>query len=184
MPSERWKDVVGYEGLYMVSDRGRVRSLARVSLFTSRWGVATARRHAPRIMRPTKSFGYLRISLSKKTGEAQHRRVHHLVLEAFVGRRPKGRECRHINGKRHDCRLKNLAWATHKENEADKLMHGTLLYGERSPSAKLSRAQVCEIRRRYVPRKVTTTALAEEFGVNQAHVSDIINGRRNCRARG
>lgn len=53
------------------------------------------------------------------------RRVHELVLTTFVGPCPSGLECRHLDGNPARCALANLAWGTHRENEADKYRHGT-----------------------------------------------------------
>lgn len=49
---------------------------------------------------------------------------HHMVLLAFVGPRPAGMECRHLNGIPDDNRIENLAWGTRKENIADTIRHG------------------------------------------------------------
>lgn len=102
---EMWKDVVGYEGLYEVSDMGRVR--------TVKSGL---------IRKPYIQEGYERISLSNK-GERRNRLVHNLVLEAFVGPRPPEKEGAHGNGISTDNRLFNLRWATQGENVEDKYKH-------------------------------------------------------------
>lgn len=68
--------------------------------------------------------GYEQVKLYED-GTHRFRRVHHLVLEAFVGPRPAGMETRHLNGVRADNRLENLAWGTPTENAADKIRHGT-----------------------------------------------------------
>jgi HNH endonuclease len=72
--------------------------------------------------------GYLSIQL----GRARRALVHRLVLEAFVGKAPQGMQCAHADGNRANNALGNLRWVTRKENEADKLRHGTRLSGDRS----------------------------------------------------
>jgi hypothetical protein len=59
--------------------------------------------------------------------------VHHLVLLAFVGPRPAGRQAAHGDGHRTNNLLSNLRWATPKENTADRYRHGTVLFGTRHP---------------------------------------------------
>jgi hypothetical protein len=116
---ERWLPVPGYEGLYEVSDQGRVRSLDR--------RVATARGDRitrGQVLKPSPSRGYQIVPLSKK-GVARRTSVHLIVLAAFVGPRPSGLECCHGNGVRSDNRLENLRWDTRSENQRDAVRHGT-----------------------------------------------------------
>lgn len=104
MPSERWKDVVGYVGLYLVSDHGRVRSFRRPG------------NPKDRILRPTpQKQGYLRVSLFGR-GKTRHSMVHRLVLEAFVGPPPTNRECNHRDGIKTNNSSENLEWVTASEN--------------------------------------------------------------------
>ena len=64
-------------------------------------------------------------------GAGQQKLVHHLVLEAFRGRRPLKHEGAHCNGQHHDNRLSNLAWKTVKENSDDAFRHGARKIGPR-----------------------------------------------------
>ncbi len=76
-------------------------------------------------------FGYLWITLAHD-GRYRTVPVHHLVLRAFVGTRPKGHQTRHLNGVRTDNRLANLRWGTPRENCADRERHGTVARGARN----------------------------------------------------
>lgn len=107
-----WVPVVGYEGLYEVSDRGRVRSIPRPSTKGGilRQGV-------------NKRDGYPSVKLSRE-GRKTHLAVHVLVITAFRGVRSEGAECRHLNGDRTDNRLENLQWGTSAENSRDMVEHG------------------------------------------------------------
>ena len=108
--SERWKPVVGYEGLYEVSDQGRVKSFYKS---------ATGKIRQP----VDDTHGYWDLMLSKN-GTSKHHKVHWLVLEAFVGPRPQGYYGCHKNDVRKDNRLENLYWGTPKENSRDTLQNG------------------------------------------------------------
>lgn len=110
--SEVWKDVVGYEGLYQVSNMGRVRSLDRV-IIEKRTGFK--RKLKGKLLKPAiRDNGYAVVNL----GRGHHRRVHHIVMDAFVGVRQEGYEVDHINRNRADNRLENLQYLTIGENHA------------------------------------------------------------------
>ncbi|PBA23653.1 hypothetical protein CKJ66_27455 [Mycobacterium avium] len=90
---EVWRPVLGYEGLYEISDHGRVWSLTRLALLT-----------------PIKSDEYPQVSLFRN-GSQKRRPIAALVLETFVGPAPEGYVARPKNGRRNDVRLTNLMWA-------------------------------------------------------------------------
>lgn len=116
--SEEWRPVVGWEGLYEVSDHGRVRSLDRLVQFGTRQRMVRGR-----IRKPGRTIkGVLYVPLCN--GIQVNRSVHQLVLEAFVGPRPSGLEGCHWNDVKTDNRLVNLRWDTHKANELDKVRNG------------------------------------------------------------
>lgn len=106
---ERWLPVVGYEELYEVSDGSRVRSVRD----RSRMMTITYRDH-----------GYADVGLNRH-GKQVNRKVHRLMLEAFVGPCPPGMVTRHLNGNPRDNRLENLCWGTYSENTYDTIRHGT-----------------------------------------------------------
>lgn len=118
--AEIWKPVVGYEGSYEVSSFARVRSLDRTVLASN----GTRRYHKGQILRQKMGEHYLAVGLSKN-GETLRWNIHHLVCEAFHGkRRPEARVVRHLNGNALDNRPENLRWGTPAENSADMVAHG------------------------------------------------------------
>ena len=138
MMTEEWRHVLGYGGLYEVSNYGSVRS------FRHRRSV----RKTPKTLCPSRGRnGYMVVNLC-------HRRVtkllyvHALVLEAFRGPRPAGCESSHIDGTRTNNCIDNLVWETRKENTARALVHGTIARGERIGVAKLTPALVRLARQR------------------------------------
>lgn len=109
---ENWADIKGYEGMYQVSDMGRVRSLQRDY------------RTEDKILKPRPDKkGYLRVALCKNS-KCIDRKVHQLVLEAFVGPRPYGFVACHWNDQKDDNRLSNLRWGTESANMYDRVRNG------------------------------------------------------------
>lgn len=98
--------------------------------------------------------------------------IHVLVLESFVGPRPEGLLCRHLDGNGFNNHWLNLCWGTHVENEADKQRHGTTARGEGHGCSKLTEPMVHEIRR-LCDQGVVQDRIAEMFGVTQVMVSYI-----------
>ena len=170
--SENWHPIAGWPG-YEVSDLGRVRSW-KWPAKGRKWAVDQSR--APRILSQETRNGYLTVLLSDASRGKRHESVHVLVLETFVGQRPEGHQGAHGDGYKSNCRLSNLRWSTPRENNADKIAHGTLLHGEGIGSSKLKRGQVDEIRsRRSAGEK--SSRLAAEFGVHPNTIWHITSGR-------
>lgn len=106
---ENWRPVVGAEGEYEVSDRGRVRSLARTVEHANRWGGRTTRPIPGRLLRPGVSgTGQLTVVPGRSRGS---RTIHSLVLEAFVGPCPPGMIGRHRDRNPERNVLENLYYA-------------------------------------------------------------------------
>lgn len=99
--------------------------------------------------------------------------VSRLVLLAFVGPPPEGcDDAAHWDGDPSNNRLPNLRWATHTENEADKLRHGRRICGERHPRAKLTEAVVASIRRQ-LESGARVIDLARKYQIDPKTVQDI-----------
>ncbi|MCU1680914.1 MAG: hypothetical protein JWQ81_1653 [Amycolatopsis sp.] len=114
---EVWRPVARYEGIYEVSDIGRVRSLERIGTFGRRWPSVLRRTHI-------NVTGYRALPLYRGDGGASHR-IHRLVCEAFHGTPLPGQVVRHLDGDCLNNCAENLTWGTFSENSRDAVRHRT-----------------------------------------------------------
>lgn len=166
---EYWRDVPGYQGYYRISDKARVKSLGRFvkcCYGSKQW-------RPEKILTPKiDKNGYSNVSLSRD-GKKYYCGVHTLILLAFVGPKPRGMQCRHLNGKPWNNNPKNLCWGTSKEDRQDMIRHGTIATGERHGCSKLTEKQVLKIRRlRSYGTKLKE--LETMFGISTTMVKSII----------
>ena len=108
---EIWKDIKQYEGLYQVSNLGRVRSLGR-KINTGRNGYRITQ---DKILKQYNKVGYNYVMLYNKSG-TKALRVHRLVAEAFIPNPENKPQVNHLNENKQDNTYTNLIWATSKEN--------------------------------------------------------------------
>lgn len=122
---EIWKPVVGYEGLYEVSNMGRIRSLDHDTTIVCRNRTYVAHMQG-RMLNPLPlRHGYVGVQLYGRGGHVTRGQktfsVHRLVAEAFIPNPDNKPEVNHINEDKSDNRACNLEWMTHIENSN----HGT-----------------------------------------------------------
>jgi len=174
---EEWRDVIGYDGLYQVSNIGSIKSVQR---FYCRGG---------KFMIPVKEcvrkltlekHGYLRVGLSID-GKMSNFMAHVLVAEAFIGPKPSDKhEVNHINGVKTDNRPENLEWVTRSENLFHAYRIGIKkqegLRGEKNSMSKLTKKEVLEIRG--MAGAHSNKSIAKKFSLSFQHVGDIVNRKR------
>lgn len=169
--SENWKPVVGHDG-YEVSDLGGVRSLDRTRTFPSTNGTGhefmLTRTYRGKILTAVpnrKRGGHLYLFL----GRGKIYAVHRLVLEAFKGPCPEGMEALHGNGDETVNELWNLRWGTHDENMKESSAHGAVSRGDNHFCAKLTAADVLQIRASTDP----SPTVAARYGVGSRTIRKI-----------
>lgn len=180
--TERWLPIAGFEDRYEVSDRGRVKSLARWTHRLNRWGsvnrwwmkekiLASVRALATGKYR-TGALAYSRVGLVDSEAKTTQYSVHRLVLSAFIGPCPTGYEGAHEDGDTANNTLINLSWKTSKENSADRIRHGTQTH---KPSwRKLTFADAQRIRQA-VSEGATQASQASTYGLHSSYVCQLIN---------
>lgn len=110
---EVWKDIYGYEGLYQVSNYGRVKSVEKIVKGKS----GSERLLKEMILKQREDKGgYLIVSLCKE-GKVKLHKVHRLVAKAFIPNLENKPTVDHINGNKKFNVVWNLRWATYKEQQ-------------------------------------------------------------------
>jgi len=165
---EIWKDIDGYEGLYQVSNIGRVRSLPRT--------VPDGGRRKGMIMKPHISNNYIHIGLYDRASKKNKSQiVHRLIAKTFIPNPLNKPQVNHINGIKHDNRVENLEWVTNAENMQHAFKTGLINNnGELGTKSKLTNNQVLKIRE-MASNGMKKCKIAIEFGVHEATIGQIVN---------
>jgi NUMOD4 motif/HNH endonuclease len=164
--NEEWRDIPGWEGLYQVSDCGRVRSLDRF---------ATDKNVRGKMLKQgTKKAGYKFVALWKNnTGRPHH--THRLVAAVFCKKKDGADQVNHKDGNKANNNADNLEWVTCAENHhhrMDKL--GIYVRGSRHGISKLTEEDVIEIRRLYSTGKYTQRKLSTMFSTEFQNIHCIV----------
>lgn len=155
---EQWLSVVGFEGVYEVSDYGNIRSVKtkKIKAYT---------------LNKKENRPFMNLH---KGGRQKIMKPHTLVLTAFVGPRPAGLECCHNDGNPWNNHISNLRWDTPQNNQRDRAKHGTSNRGEQCAAAKLTEQKVFAIR---LDSRLQRE-IAAEYGVRENTISRIKSGKR------
>lgn len=168
LPGEIWKPVPGYEGRYLVSNKGRVRALPRY-IRTAQRRLETGRDYTPdRLLKLNRGhMGHAGVNLNWAARGMVNERVgaHRLVYMAFVGPVPEGYDVCHNDGDPTNNDPANLRADTRSGNELDKHRHGT-------KPRKLTDDDVRDIRRR-VAAGERQVDIAARFCVSRQTVSGV-----------
>jgi hypothetical protein len=165
---EIWKDIIGYERLYQVSNMGNVKTLARLH------GQGNPYMKKERLLKPpTNSTGYKQVTLYKDKKGVIHS-VHKLVATAFLEREPHHQVVNHKDGIKANNTVENLEWCTYGQNQAHAIRTGLIRIhrGENHYASKLTNAQRDEIVRLRLSG-MKQKEIGAIFGIDQRHVSRI-----------
>lgn len=172
---ETWRSVPDYEGIYEISNLGRIKSLDRSC--TDKRGRKYFL-YGKLMKQKTTSFNYQTISLSK-TSKSKDFFIHKLVALAFIPNPENKKEVNHINGIKSDNTVFNLEWCTRSENNRHAIDTGLLVAqrGVDRYNSKLTEEQVIRIKKAYKKNpKLHQKKLAEEMGICRKALNSIVKG--------
>lgn len=126
LPGENWLPIPGYEGLYEISDHGRIYAHPRQRQCGHPG--STPQRRPGRLLKPNPVGNprtHLAVAFTALDGRRRHVKVHHLVLEVFIGPRPEGMKGLHWDDDPNNNHVSNLRWGTSSDNQLDRVRLGT-----------------------------------------------------------
>ena len=159
---EHWRWVDGYEGLYMVSDQGRVMSVPRGtgrSFFSGRV-----------LKQGFGNSGYLHVALCRD-GKMKTKEVHRMVATAFIKRPRNKTEVNHKDGIKTNNVVSNLEWVTRSENIKHSYANLPRKQYDHFHKVKLTDEKVAEI----MNRSGTNAEIASIYGISDVMVGRIKN---------
>lgn len=184
--SEHFKPIKDYEGLYEVSDKGRVKSVERTCIRKNGWPLTTKEKFLKQGYSPD---GYKLVGLSKN-GKISTKKVHRLVALAFLDNSDKI-EVNHKDGNPENNNVSNLEWVSRSENlfhSYRNLGRNNAMKGKKNKGTaslvgsknKKSKPVDCFLLNGSYFKSFESMNIAKnELGIpSVSHISDIINGKR------
>ncbi|MDT3429186.1 hypothetical protein J2Z22_004786 [Paenibacillus forsythiae] len=158
LQGEEWLPVVGYEGLYEVSNLGRVKRLSN-----------SATRKEKMLKPQIQRDGYQRVTLYKK-GQKKRKAIHRLVAIAFIPNPENKEQVNHLDADKLNNKLANLQWATRKENITHAITLGLMKKTNKAVIAiHLDSGEQYQFK--------SQTEASRELGIYMKKISNALNGR-------
>ncbi len=166
---EEWRPIIGYEGVYDASNFGRIRRVK-----------PEKNTFAGRIMRQCKDrYGYPHLKLCKD-GERKGYGTHTLIIGAFVGPCPVGKQVNHKDGDKTNNCIENLEYVTQRENNEHAFRLGLKnmdhVVGERHYNSILTERDIPQIRRLIKEGEFTRQEIGTMYGVSRSAINNVQNG--------
>lgn len=174
--NEEWRDVVGQEGFYQVSNLGRIKTVSRY--VESRPGVYITIREKIRKI-GIDNYGYSFVNFSKG-GKQTTAFIHRCIAMAFIPNPDNKKEVNHIDGNKQNNDISNLEWNTPLENNRHAWDTGLKNnFGENHDRCKLSDLQVAEIRQLKKDNPaITLVSIAKKYNLSKNYVSLLIGNKK------
>lgn len=162
---ENWLPIIGYEGRYEVSNKGRVKTLLKNNSKTE-------------ILKPSNHIqGYLRVGL-RKDGISKIISIHRLVASAFIPNPEDKPQVNHIDGIKSNNKIENLEWCTQKENAAHAVLNGIYnsAKGENAGHSKLKDSDIYKVYELLKENK-KPYQIAKIIGISKSTINLIVHNK-------
>lgn len=185
--TERWRDVNGFEGLYQVSNKGRVKSVERLINYSD----DRIYQYQSVIKKTSFNKGYVYVNLSKNSVSKSYK-IHRLVAEAFIPNPDNKPQVEHIDTHRDNNYVWNLRWVTPKENQNNVLTIKHLsesqkgeknkLYGKYGKEHHSSKPVLqYDLDGNFIREWECAMQIERELGINHSNVAACCRGRmKSC----
>ena len=191
LDGEEWRDIEGYEGLYQISNMGRVKSLEKTcNTYNGKGEFCRTVKERIRVQSFTHA-GYLQVCLSKN-GIHKTQRIHRLVAKAFLDNPLNKETVDHINTIRTDNRACNLKWATQSEQFTDNEISKERMRISRSENGRKTAKERQKLMVEALKRKVrcittgkifnSVTEAAKYYNAPRSHIGSCCKGK--CKTAG
>jgi hypothetical protein len=154
---EEWKDVLGYENRYKISNTGDVYSLL-----------------SKKILEPGLGTNGYKLVILRKNGKSKTKYIHVELAKVFLGARPTGYVINHIDANKRNNKVTNLEYVTQKQNLDHSEKLGRLNRRDNG-STKINFERAREIKELYAAGGITHRELGEQFGLARNTITQIMN---------
>jgi hypothetical protein len=165
-----WKDIKGYEGLYVVNERGEIKALKR----KVKKGNSYVTKPEVYLKLKENEKGYLKVRLSKN-GKAKTYRVHRIVAEAFLENPNNYKEVNHIDENKTNNNVNNLEWCTREQNIEHSIKSGSFII---RPVIQY------DLQGNIIKRYKSVSEAERETGIFKTHISKCVLGRYGHKTAG
>ena len=162
MKEEIWKDIEGYEGLYQVSNLGRVKRMRFINKNTN---IEKERIKSQKIRKD----GYLEVALYKN-GKGKYIQVHRLVAKSFIPNPKKLPQVNHIDGIKTNNIVENLEWVSISDNA---------IHSSRVLRNNVRKINQYDLKGRYLATYSSITIAGEINNIRESSIANVLAGRRN-----